>query len=246
MTENNKNEENSEVKDENEEKEQIKEGTETKPDIEEVKTKFTFNCARSDKCCLARGPIPLTFWDLELWARNGVVANFLPYMDIYSKPDGGIDLVLKPLPPPPKEGEEEEPKDPFESVPIQDLLEVKCPLYNKEKKECLVYDNRPLSCRTYPLEFDGKNFTVVDVECEGIGKEGMTKDDLKEMRDTAKHLFYELTRIRIALPVLSQLISQKVMMDLMRQNMEAMSKMSEEDRSKLDEILKKDQEPQPE
>jgi len=229
MTENNKNEENSEVKDENKEKEQIKEETESKTDTEEPKTKFTFKCTRSDKCCLTRGPIPLTFWDLELWARNGVVANFF----------------LKPLPPPPKEGEEEKPRDPFGNVPIEDLLEVKCPLYNKEKKECLVYDNRALSCRTYPLEFDGKNYIVVDVECEGVGEEGMTKDDLKEMRDTAKQLFYELTRIRIALPVLSQLISQKVMMDLMRQNMEAMSKMSEEDRSKLDEILKKDKEPQP-
>jgi len=57
-------------------------------------------------------------------------------------------------------------------------------------------------------------------------------------------MFYELTRMRISLPVLSQIISQKVMMDLMRQNMEAMSKMSDEDRAKLDEILKKEKEPQ--
>lgn len=246
MTENNKNEEKNETGDEVEEEEQVTEDTDVKTDTEEPKARFTFKCTRSDKCCLARGPIPITFWDLELWARNGVVANFLPYMDIFNKPDGGIDLVLKPLPPSPKEGEEEKPRDPFGTVPIEDLLEVKCPLYNKEKKECLVYDNRPLSCRTYPLEFDGKNFTVVDVECPGIGEEGMTKEDLKEMRETAKQMFYELTRMRIALPVLSQLISQKVMMDLMRQNMEAMSKMSDEDRSKLDEILKKGQEPQPE
>lgn len=101
-----------------------------------------------------------------------------------------------------------------------------------------------MSCRTYPLEFDGKNFTVVDVDCPGIGEEGMSKEDLKEMRETAKHMFYELTRMRISLPVLSQIISQKVMMDLMRQNMEAMSKMSDEDRAKLDEILKKEKEPQ--
>jgi len=246
MAEKDKKEEETEVKEKNEEEEQAKEDTDMKTESEETKAKFTFKCTQCDKCCLARGPIPITFWDLEFWARNGVVANFLPYLDIYSKPDGGIDLVLKPLPPPPKEGEEEKPRDPFGTVPIEDLLEEKCPLYNKEKKKCLVYDNRPLSCRTYPLEFDGKNFTVVDVECPGIGEEGMTKDDLKEMRDTAKQMFYELTRMRIALPVLSQLISQKVMMDLMRQNMEAMSKMSEEDRSKLDEILKKDQEPQPE
>ena len=246
MTENNENEEGSNRKENVEEKEQVKEDIEVKADTEETKAKFTFKCTRCDKCCLSRGPIPITFWDLELWARNGVVANFLPYMDIYSKPDGGIDLVLKPLPPPPQEGEEEKLRDPFGNIPIEDLLEVKCPLYNKEKKECLVYDNRPLSCRTYPLEFDGKNYTVVDVECPGIGEEGMTKEDLTKMRDTAKQMFYELTRIRIALPVLSQLISQKVMMDLMKQNMEAMSKMSEDDRTKLDEILRKDQEPRPE
>jgi len=246
MVENNKNDEKPEIKEEDMKKEEVKEESETKTDAEEPKAKFTFKCTRSDKCCLTRGPIPITFWDLELWARNGVVSNFLPYLDIYNKPNGGIDLILKPLPPPPKEGEEEKPRDPFGGIQIEDLLDVKCALYNKEKKECLVYDNRPLSCRTYPLEFDGKNFTVVDVDCPGVGEEGMTKEDLKDMRDTAKQMFYELTRMRIALPVLSQLISQKVMMDLMKQNMEAMSKMSDEDRSQLDDILKKGQEPQPE
>ena len=45
---------------------------------EKPKAKFNFKCARCDKCCLARGPIPITFWDLEMWARNGVVANFMP------------------------------------------------------------------------------------------------------------------------------------------------------------------------
>ena len=242
MVENNNIDEKPEVKEEDKKKEE----SETKADAEEPKAKFTFKCTRSDKCCLTRGPIPITFWDLELWARNGVVTNFIPYLDIYNKPDGGIDLILKPLPPPPKEGEEEKPRDPFGGIPIEDLLDIKCPLYNKEKKECLVYDNRPLSCRTYPLEFDGKNYTVVDVDCPGVGEEGMTKEDLKDMRDIAKQMFYELTRMRIALPVLTQLISQKVMMDLMKQNMEAMSKMSDEDRSQLDDILKKGQEPQPE
>ncbi|MFX1363927.1 MAG: YkgJ family cysteine cluster protein [Promethearchaeota archaeon] len=229
MSEEEKESQNSEIK-ENE-----KEAVDDKP-----KAKFSFKCTRCDNCCDARGPIPITFWDLEMWARNGVVANFMPYLDIYQKPDGGIDLILKPLAPPPKEGEEESKlKDPFGIVPIEELLDVKCPLYNKDDKKCLVYENRPLSCRTYPLEFDGKNFIVVDADCPGIGEEGMTKDDLKEMRETAKIMHYELTRMRIALPVLNQLVSQKVMMDLMRQNMEAMSKMSDEDRAKLDEIFKK-------
>ncbi|MBY8984205.1 MAG: YkgJ family cysteine cluster protein [Candidatus Lokiarchaeota archaeon] len=212
---------------------------------EKAKTKFTFKCTRCDECCIARGPIPITFWDLELWAKNGVVANFMPYLDIYQKPDGGIDLVLKPLPPPPKEGEEETTKDPFGSVPIEDLLNVKCPLYNKDDKKCLIYDNRPLSCRTYPLEFDGKNFIVVDADCPGIGESGMTKEELVKMRETARTMHYELTRMRIALPVLNQVVSNNFMRMLMKQQMDAMSNMSDEDRGKIDDILKK-QEPEPE
>ncbi|MFX0042396.1 MAG: YkgJ family cysteine cluster protein [Candidatus Hodarchaeota archaeon] len=212
-------------------------------DSEKPKAKFTFKCTQCDACCLARGPIPITMWDLEMWARNGVVANFLPYLDVFNKPDGGIDLILKPLVPPPEEGEKEDiKKDPFGTVPIEELLSVKCPLYNKDDKKCLIYENRPLSCRTYPLEFDGKNFIVVDADCPGIGEEGMTKEDLIKMRETAKNMHYELTRMRIALPVLNQVVSQKIMMDLMRQNLEAMSKMSDEDRAKLDEIFKKSRE----
>jgi len=241
LTENNEENQNSEEKEEIKTEEPVEEQAEP----EKEKAKFTFKCTRCDKCCLARGPIPITLWDLELWARNGVVANFMPYLEVYNKPDGGFDLILKPLAPP-KETDDSTPSDPFGGTPIEDLLEEKCPLYNKEQKKCLIYENRPLSCRTYPLEFDGKNFRVVDVECPGIGEPGMTKEELKEMRETAKTMYYELTRMRIALPVLTQMISRNVMMDLMRQNMEAMSKMSEEDRSKLDEILKKGQESEPE
>ena len=237
MTEEDKNSQNSEDKEK-------QESTEKETEEEKPKAKFSFKCTRCDNCCATRGPIPITFWDLEMWARNGVVANFMPYLDIYQKPDGGIDLILKPLAPPPKEDEEEKSvKDPFGGVPIEELLDVKCPLYNKDEKKCLVYENRPLSCRTYPLEYDGKNFIVVDADCPGIGEEGMTKEELAEMRETARTMHYELTRMRIALPVLNQLISQKIMLDLMRQNMEAMAKMDPEDKAKLDEIFKKSNDP---
>lgn len=237
MTENNQENQNSEEKEEIKKEEPLDEQAEP----EKSKAKFTFKCTRCDKCCLARGPIPITLWDLEMWARNGVVANFLPYLDVYSKPDGVFDLILKPLAPP-KKDEEKSPKETLIGTPIEELLEVKCPLYSAEQNKCLIYENRPLSCRTYPLEFDGKNFTVVDVECPGIGQEGMTKDELKEMRDIAKMMNYELTRMRIALPVLNQIISNNFMRILMQQQMEAMSKMSDEDKAKLDEIFKKDQE----
>ncbi len=237
--------ESTEEEDKKTQKSDIQEDEKEESTEEKPKAKFTFKCTRCNVCCAERGPLPITFWDLEMWARNGVVANFIPYLDIYQKPNSGIDLILKPLAPPPKEGEEEtSTKDPFSSVPIEKLLDVKCPLYNKDDKKCLVYENRPLSCRTYPLEFDGKNFIVVDADCPGVGEEGMTKEDLKKMRETAKIMHYELTRMRISLPVLNQLISQKMMMDLMQQNMEAMNKMSDEDRAKLDEIFKKGREDQ--
>ncbi len=236
MSDNNEKEQKAEGSEEVKEKEEGEEPTE-----EKQKAKFTFKCTRDDKCCLARGPIPITMWDLELWAKNGVIANFLPYLDVYTKPDGLTDLILKPLAP--SKGDSEKPStDPFAETPIEELLEEKCPLYNKEQKKCLVYDNRPLSCRTYPLEYDGTHFSVVDVDCPGIGEEGMTKEELKEMRETAKMMNYELSRMRIALPVLSQIISSNFMKQLMKQQMEAMSKMSDEDKAKLDEIFKKGQE----
>ena len=179
-------------------------------------------------------------WDIESWARNNVLANFLPHLDLYTKPNGSVDLILKPIAPPKTEGETASP-DPFKDTSIDELLEEKCPIYNKEQKTCSSYEYRPLSCRTYPLEFDGSHYSIVDVECPGVGEPGMTKEELKEMRETAQLMNYELTRIRIALPVFNQLISRNVMMDLMRQNFEAMNKMTPEDREKLDEIFKKDQ-----
>jgi Fe-S-cluster containining protein len=240
LSENNQENENKEDNEEVKNEPSSQESLDAEVETEQQKAKFTFKCTRCDKCCLQRGPIPITMWDLELWARNGVVANFLPYLDVFNKPDGGLDLILKPLASPKKE-EDKAKAEPFLETPIEELLEEKCPLYNKEQKKCLIYDNRPLSCRTFPLEYDGKHYSIVDVECPGVGEEGMTKEELKEMRDTAKLMNYELTRIRIALPVLNQIISNNFMRVLMQQQMEALSKMSEEDKAKLDEIFKKDQ-----
>jgi len=240
LSENNQENENKEDNEEVKNQPSSQESIDAEVETEQQKAKFTFKCTRCDKCCLQRGPIPITLWDLELWARNGVVANFLPYLDLFNKPDGGLDLILKPLASPKKEDDKVK-AEPLLETPIEELLEEKCPLYNKEQKKCLIYENRPLSCRTFPLEYDGKHFSIVDVECPGVGEEGMTKEELKEMRDTAKLMNYELTRMRIALPVLNQIISNNFMRVLMQQQMEALSKMSEEDKAKLDEIFKKDQ-----
>ncbi|MHA1915976.1 MAG: YkgJ family cysteine cluster protein [Promethearchaeota archaeon] len=242
MSEKDQPEQNSEKKS-NDASEEIKEtqpveNEEEKKGEEEPKAKFKFKCSRVDTCCMHMGPIPLTMWDLEMWARNNVVANFLPYIDIYQKPDGILELILKPLPPPKEADDKIPPTDPFTENPISELLDAKCPMYNVDQKSCLVYSNRPLRCRNYPLEFDGQHFSV-DVDCPGVGNEGMNPEELKEMRTNAKTEFYELTRMRIATPILNQIISNNFMKMLMKQQMEAMSKMTDEDRDKLDEIFKK-------
>ena len=66
-------------------------------------SKFLFKCTRCEAaapnaCCCMRGNIPLTLWDLELWAKNKVVANMLPHLAIEVTPAGLVDLVIKSAP----------------------------------------------------------------------------------------------------------------------------------------------------
>jgi hypothetical protein len=147
---------------------------------------------------------------------------------------------------------EEEPEE--EKEP--EIDEIRCPLFNLEKRECLVYEYRPLSCRTYPLEYDGEGFNVIDEDnCEGIGKGPMTKEELKEMRDNAKLAYKQMATMQISIPVLFNVIRQdpmvkrqmqtEIVMEMMQEQQKAMESMDPEDRKKLDEILKKNQ-PQPE
>ena len=243
------------------------------------KSKFVFHCTQCGWCCENRGPIPITFWDLEMWAKDGVLNNFIAHLKINITSTGGYDLILAPLKFDPykkimeqqqklmkemakqkakeaaeKDGKvdlelaEEEPE--VEEEP--DIDEIRCPLFNLEKRECLVYEYRPLSCRTYPLEYDGEGFNVVDEDnCEGIGKEPMTKEELKEMRDNAKLAYNQMGTMKISIPVLfnvigkdpylKQQIQQELIMEMMQQQQKAMESMDPEDKKKLDEILQKNQ-----
>ncbi|TFG17046.1 MAG: YkgJ family cysteine cluster protein [Promethearchaeota archaeon] len=243
------------------------------------KSKFVFHCTQCGWCCENRGPIPITFWDLEMWAKNGVLDNFMAYLKINITSTGGYDLILAPLKFDPykklmeqqqklmkemakqkaKEAAEKggkvdlelaEEKPEEETEP--DIDEIRCPLFNLEKRECLVYNYRPLSCRTYPLEYDGEGFNIIDEDnCEGIGQEPMTKEELKEMRDNAKLAYNQMATMKISIPVLfnvigkdpliKQQIQQELIMEMMQQQQKAMESMDPEDRKKLDEILQKNQ-----
>jgi len=153
-------------------------------DQDNEKRKFVFNCTKCGNCCSTRGPVPLVMDDLVLWGKNNVVQNVLPYIKFIKTKFGSLDLVLARTDKDPyaflNTKKDEKPEEP---------TDLSCPLFNKEKKECLIYINRPLSCRTYPLEYDGSRFVVVDAEnCPGIGNGDMTKEERTEFREMSKRM----------------------------------------------------------
>jgi Fe-S-cluster containining protein len=192
------------------------------------KERFNFDCTKCGNCCEKRGPIPITFWDLELWAKANAVSNFLPYLKIYKNLKGFVDLILAPV-----KFNTEENKGNSETDSL------KCPLFNLEKRQCTVYNFRPLSCRTYPLEFDGEKYQIVDLDCKGVGNGEMTKEARLKMRDDAQKMYNQLITLRTSIPLLQQIIQREIFMDMIKQQQEAMKNMDPEDLKKLDEILKK-------
>ena len=152
---------------------------------------------------------------------------------VSNKPSSSFGKIVENKPYDRKDGDEEEEEEP---------KDLSCPMYNKETKECLIYDNRPLSCRTYPLEFDGQKYMVVDTEdCEGIGNGETTNEERKEMRDLAKSMNVKLTEMRISMPILAQAFQPFVLneiMDAQKRYMEAMEKMSPEEREKVEQQMK--------
>ena len=246
-TENEKKEESEKKEDKKEpESDKVeKENEKSEKEQGEEKKKYIFNCTKCGKCCLNRGPIPLVMDDLIMWAKNNVVANMMPYLQFIKTPYGTIDLVMGRQNKNPYEFLQ---KDEKEDKKEEEPKDISCPMYNKDTKECLIYDNRPLSCRTYPLEFDGKKFMVVDSEeCEGIGNGETSNEERKEMRDLAKSMNLKLTEMRIAMPILAQAFQPFVLNEIMeaqKRYMEAMEKMSPEEREKVEKQMKEQMENQ--
>lgn len=189
------------------------------------KKKFVFNCTKCGKCCLERGPVPLVFEDLETWAKNGVVNNMLPYLKFLKTPYGTLDLVLS-----------HQEKNPLAFIENQEKPkkdeDPSCPLFNKDKKECTIWKYRPLSCQTYPLEFDGQKFSIVDSECEGIDKGEMTKEERINMRETAKRMNQQLRQMRIVMPIISQAMQTFVLGEIIEQQ-KKFAQMSPEEQAKM-------------
>ena len=88
------------------------------------------------------------------------------------------------------------------------------------------------------VKLDIQDLCLVDPfhkNCPGVGNGEVSKDALKEARDLAEQMFKERGDTLTTIPALYSLI----MTQMLRQSAEAMKNLSEDDRKKMDEILKK-------
>ena len=113
-----------------------------------------------------------------------------------------------------------------------------CIFYNEEANACEIRYGRPISCQTYPLEFNGEKYVLSSKDCPGVGEGEVSKEALQEARRLAEQEFNERRETATALPAIYSVL----MNQMIRQSAEAMQSLSEEDRKKMDEILSKSKE----
>ena len=186
------------------------------------KSKYSFKCLEQ-QCdtiaCHIRPVIDVTLGDLSRWSAQGYIVNILP----------GISLNL------PKSENElltmEMARKPLQRNPEQTA----CIFFNEEASGCEIRYSRPLSCRSFPLEYNGEKYYLSDKNCPGVGKGEVSKEALKDARDLAEKMFKERGETYKALPAIYSLIMTR----MIRQSAEAMQNLSEEDRKKMDEIMSK-------
>lgn len=174
------------------------------------KPKFVFECQKCGKCC--ERDVMVYLDDINDWIEHGLMYKVLTHLFI--------------------EGD-------FGSVTIRLDKQIKddrsvCALYDLEKSECTLGDNRPLSCRSFPLGYNGKNYVIVDMDCPGLGQGSMTAENLALMRDTARAVYKSKQQTQHILPMLENLFIRKMTLE----SQKAMEELTPEQREELKNILK--------
>lgn len=190
--------------------------TETSSSEAKKKAKYVFECVKCGECCVERSSVPVTFTDLEKWLSKGVLQSVFPYLQldvikIREDIPEFLQLVLKN--PDGKAG---------------------CPLYDSNNKLCNIYHSLPSECNAFPLGFSGKSFILKMKTCKGLGTGKMTKERLEQDCKNAQDDFTAKTSTTSLLPLLNTLFFKH----MMKQQEEMMKKMPEEQKQKLEEILK--------
>ncbi len=186
--------------------------------------KYSFKCMEQNcenRVCCTREHVDVTLGDLSRWSAQGYLPHILP----------GLTLIVP-------ESEDEEMRLETSRRPLKDREDTTaCVFYHEEANACTIRYSRPLSCRTFPLRYNGDKFYVVDRDCPGIGKGEVTKESLKGARETAEQEYRERLETRAALPAIYTVIVAQ----MVRRSAEAMQSLSDEDRKRIEEILSRGQ-----
>ena len=184
--------------------------------------KYSFEC-EEQKCdtsaCHTRPHVTVTFGDISRWTTQNYLQQILPGV-ILQTPKAetdliGLEMARKPL--------------------QKDTEMTACVFYHEESNGCQIRYSRPISCRTYPLQFDGEKYRVIDKNCPGVGMGEVTKEALQENKELAEHEYKERLETLATLPGVYAIF----MGQMIRQSAEAMQGLSEEDRKQLEEIMTK-------
>ena len=190
--------------------------------MSEEKSKYNFKCLEQ-QCttiaCHIRPKIDVTLGDLSRWTTQGYLMKILP----------GVSLHL------PKSEQELLTLEMSRKPLKKDSEQTACIFFNEEANGCDIRYARPLSCRAFPLEYNGEKYYLSDKNCPGVGQGEVSKEALQEARDLADLAFKERGDTFTAIPAIYSII----MTTMIRQSTEAMQNLSEEDRKKMDQIMGK-------
>ncbi len=189
------------------------------------KQKYSFNCLEQ-KCstqdCHIRPHVNVTVGDISRWSVHNHLQHVLPGLSLKMPENETQNMVIETL------------RKPLESDPEKTA----CAFYHEESNGCTIRFARPISCRTFPLEYNGEKYYLSSKNCPGVGEGEITKEALQEARDLALQEFKERMETFAALPgIYTMIFSQMI-----KQSSEAMQNLSEEDRKQLDEIMAKREE----
>ncbi len=186
------------------------------------KSKYNFKCLEQKcdtKACHIRPKVLVTLGDLARWMNQGYIMNILPGITIHLPEDEQDTFYLETA-----------------RKPLQDENDVTaCVFYNEGANACEIRYGRPISCQTFPLEYNGEKYVLSRKDCPGISKGDVSKESLQEARRLAEQEYDERMETTAALPAVYSIL----MNQMIRQSAEAMQHLSEEDRKKMDEILTK-------
>jgi Fe-S-cluster containining protein len=172
--------------------------------------KFIFNCTGCGKCCEREAQVYLE--DIINWMEHGMMYQVLPHLSVEGK-FGSMTIQL-------------------DRVTKEDRTV--CALFDIEKSECTIKDNKPVSCRSYPLGYNGKNYIIIDKECPGLGQGKMTAESLSAMREIARQSHENHARTQLMMPMLEALFIKRFTI----QSQKAIEELPPEKREELEKILK--------